>query len=268
MKKYRKNYVLWSVASVSAALLLANCTPVKTKTSQERPATMSTPIAYENTLNLKKGQVLSIVAPVTKRGGKKALDEYYSRVFPIAGKLGLKRVVQLDVGDKVVGDFDPEALLFFSWPNAEAEQQLYAHSDWPELKALRPKAWKELRIFSDVLEEDLNLTFDPDKYYTVAVAWINPENPTDYDQYLAGIEGDLHKIGGRFIYKMINPRFEKHASNLPAPGQLTFVEWDTKAGLSKLGSTDAYKNNVHFLSSGVVGFELHRIAFTPPSVKG
>ena len=124
---------------------------------------------------------------------------------------------------------------------------------------MRPKAWEELRIHSAEIEENITLNFKSDKFYTVGFAWLKPENASDYTKYLDGIESDLNNLGGRYIYRMLNPSFEAHNTPQGAPAQLTFVEWDTKQGLEKLQKSNGFKNNVKYFSNSVIGFELHRI---------
>ena len=243
---------------IGAALLASGCSM-----TADKPAVQTKQSAQSYELFFKQRQVLSIVAPIADKTGTEAREEYYAGVFPIAESFGFERNIQFGITATVVGDFEPDALVFFSFPDAAAENSLYTHQDWAGLKALRPKAWKELRIYSNVLEADLNLTFNTDKYYTVAAAWINPERPDDYARYLSGIEETVNELGGRFMYKMNVQRFENHASDLAVPVQLTFVEWDSKAALGKLSSTDAFKANVKYFSSGLKGFELHRISVTP-----
>ena len=243
---------------IGAALFASSCSMTADEpTAQTKQAAQS----YE--LSFKQGQVLSIVAPIADKAGTEARKEYYAGVFPIAESVGFERNIQFEITETVVGEFEPAALVFFSFPDEAAENYLYNHQDWQGLKALRPKAWKELRIYSNILEDDLSLTFNTDKYYTVAAAWINPERPDDYARYLSGIETAVNELGGRFMYKMNVQRFENHASDLAVPVQLTFVEWDSKAALGKLSSTDAFKANAKYFSSGLKGFELHRISVTP-----
>jgi uncharacterized protein (DUF1330 family) len=210
-------------------------------------------------LSIKKGQVFSIVAPDNKVGGEKAVSEYYQRAFPLAESFGLKRHLSLKAPTTLVGDYKPGGFIFFSWPDQESEKKLINHAEWPEIKALRPNGWNELKIYSSLAENDIDITFDSSKFYTLAVAWFNPENPDDYTNYLAGIEDTVAEVGGKFILKIHHPRFEAHASPLIDPGQITLVEWDSPEGLAALQQSEAFKTFSPLLSSGVTTFELHNI---------
>lgn len=209
---------------------------------------------------LSKGQMFSVIAPIVKEGGESARKQYYSQVLPLATQLGLKREGQVKVTETVAGDYNSKAFAFFSWPDVNAENNLYANSKWATMKALRSKGWDELRIYSAAIEQDTQITFSADKFYTLAIAWTNTANPSNYARYMNLIEDKLKECGGRFMYKMVSPRFEAHATDLPAPGQLTFVEWDSADGLSRFQQSPEIKAQSTLLRAGVSRFEFYRLA--------
>lgn len=236
---------------------------------QTHPPTDTTPVskAAVTTLNYEKGEVLSFVFIDNKDGdtAQAARQKYYGAAFPLASTFGLSSDATLVVKASPVGNFKPDALGIFSWPDVTSEASLSAHPKWPAIKALRPLAWDELRVATAELEADLTLSFDPAKTYTLASAWLNPDNPEDYARYMDGIKASAEALGGRFVYKMHHPQFESHAEALGAPGQITLVEWDTQDGLSKFGKSKGFKDNVKFLSSGTTRFEI--IVIAPQSPK-
>ena len=213
-------------------------------------------------ISYEEGQLITLAAPINRAGEEAASArvEYFQRVRPIADGLGLSQDGALAVTETLVGQFHPGALSFFSWPSAEAEGQLSAHPDWLDIKALRPIAWDALRLYSVELDQDLDLTFEEGKAYSMAVAWINPEHPESYDRYLDTLEPSLHAIGARFIYRMQGPRFESHSDTGPAPARLTLVEWQTGEDLTAFLEGDAFTAVYPDLQQGVTRFELHRIA--------
>ena len=218
------------------------------------------------TLSFEKGQLLTLSAAINKEGEAAAAKrtEYFQRAFSKAEPLGMQRGPSFRVVETVRGDFSPRGLGLFSWPSAEAEEGLTSDPEWAEIKGLRPEAWDRLRLYSVELEEDLDITFDPNKFYTVAVAWQNPDAPDAYDVYLDGIEPTLTELGARYIYKMRAPRFEQVATPGPTPGQVTFVEWDTEDGLNALQDSEGFLAYYPSFRAGVTRFELHRIAPVVP----
>ncbi|GAA0474882.1 hypothetical protein GCM10009096_15580 [Parasphingorhabdus litoris] len=208
-------------------------------------------------LTVAKGQYLSIIMPEEKEDGDAARQVYYRQAFPLGQKFGLKRETQLKMDSIEFSNYKPTGLVFFSYPDQESEKQLTSQPEWPAIKAQRPEAWNELRIYSAAMREDLNLSFDPAKYYSLVVAWTNPDKPEDYQRYLSGIEKAVHSAGGRFIYKMKNPKMEAHATSLNAPSQLTFVEWDAPNGFAKVQKTEDYKASAPYFRSGVTKVEFY-----------
>ncbi|MCK0129253.1 hypothetical protein [Erythrobacter sp. F6033] len=214
-------------------------------------------------LEYKAGQSISFVFPDNREGGEAAVAEYYRRAFPLAESFGLSRDVTLNIDRAIVGEYPATSLTVFSWPSSDAERQFTSHPDWPEIKSLRAKGWDDLRIYSDELEEDLTLRFDPDKFYTLAIAWLNPDRSKDYARYFEIIEDDVGRAGGRFMYKMIAPTFETHAFQGGAPGQLTLVEWDNPDSLRALQQTEKYREAQPFFRSGVREFEFYVLSPGP-----
>lgn len=210
-------------------------------------------------ISLTKGQLLSLVAPIAKVGGEDHVKEYYRTAFPLAQQFGLKNHGRLNVVRKIVGTQEHKVWSIFTWPSVEAEQNFVNHKDWPQIKGLRPLGWDELKIVTSEVKDDITLRFSPSKFYTLAIARFNPENPNDYLEYLDNIEASLNQVGGRFMYKMIQPSYEVHGSNPKPPNQLTIVEWNSADGLTQLQANDDYQEQTQLLASGLTSIELHLV---------
>ncbi|WP_422345914.1 DUF1330 domain-containing protein [Parasphingorhabdus sp.] len=245
--------------SLSAAFVF---TPACSKSTQEAPNQAT---AAATSLKLKKGQVLSIILPQAKADASEARQQYYKQAFTLGAKFGLQREAVLAMDDVIISDYKPSGLIFYSYPDAASEKGLSSAPEWPAIKAMRPGIWQELKIYTAELDSDLDLNFDPDKSYTLVVAWLNPENPDDYQRYLKGIEPAVAAAGGRFIYKMFNPQYEANGSTNTntAPGQLTFVEWDTLDGFTKVRTSAEYKANARYFGTGTTKVEFYRMKTRP-----
>ncbi len=241
------------ILSLSAAFTF---TPACSQSTQEAAAKS---VVAMDSLTLKKGQFLSIILPQAKPDETAARQEYYKKAFTLGARYGLQREAVLAMDDVIISDYKPSGLIFYSYPDAGAEKGLSNAPEWPAIKAMRPKIWEELKIYSAELKSDLNLKFDPSKSYTLVVAWLNPENPGDYQRYLKGIEPAVTAAGGRFIYKMHNPQYEANSITNSAPGQLTFVEWDTLDGFTKVRGSAEYKANSRYFGSGTSKVEFYRM---------
>ncbi|UTW59575.1 DUF1330 domain-containing protein [Kordiimonas sp. SCSIO 12603] len=209
-------------------------------------------------LHLEKGQYLTVVLPETNPAKNMLREAYYSAAFPLAEKYGLKREAGLKVEQKIISDYSPSAALFFSYPDQASERKLTNEAMWPEIVKLRKEAWKEIKFYSATIEQDLNITFDPEKSYTLVVAWTNPEHPNDYFRYLDAIKQVVNEAGGRFIYKMQTPKYEANTKG-EAPAQLTFVEWDTPDAFAQLSRNPDYKKHVPLRESGIQKLEFYRL---------
>ncbi|MEP3891306.1 MAG: hypothetical protein ABJN69_12675 [Hellea sp.] len=241
-----------------SAVLVGCATVAPNSAAKAEKAEVTKKTKAPTVLEFKKGQLFSIVSVVADSDAeaKKNVAKYYKSAFPLGAKHGLKREGQLKVVASPVGDHKSDGIVFYSWPSAENEQSFEAEPAWPSIKSLRPKAWEELRIYTQEVEADMSLVFDPEKTYTLAMAWHNPENPDHYDKYMAGIKDAAESVGGRFLYKMFDPKFESNIIKTGGPGQVTLVEWDTPQGLQAFGKTSGFKENAHYLKTGVTRFEI------------
>ena len=219
------------------------------------------------TLSYEAGEVMSYVLITTKDTDESAAvrQTYYETAFPLADQYGLSRDLNLAIPQQIVGKYKADGMAIFSYPDASSVERLNATPEWPDVKALRPQAWDELAIFTQTLEQPLDITFNSDKIYTLAVAEITPGAPDDYNKYMAGIEPGLNEMGGRFIYRMINPSVEAHRHTYDPQVQVTMVEWDTAEALAGFTRSPAYKENSKYFTSGVSGFSFFQIAPRTPT---
>ncbi|OAN97538.1 DUF1330 domain-containing protein [Parasphingorhabdus sp.] len=249
-------FTLKAFAFLSCSSLAASCA-----TAQQDAASPPSLAPQTEQLFLKKGQYLSITLPEAKTSEEatQARGNYYKTAFPLGSKFGLKREAALKIDNVIISDYTPSSLIFYSYPDKQSAAGLSAHPEWPAIKATRPAIWKELNIFGAELTEDIDITFDPAKSYTLVIAW-RKQDSDGYDQYLRGIEPAVQRFGGKFIYKMFNPAIESNAASAIAPSQLTFVEWDTLDGFSKVRASDEYKASVPYFQAGVKKIEFYRMS--------
>lgn len=258
---------------IGTAALATGCQshadPVTASSATGATATAMTPAtAQAVTLDLTAGQVLQMAMPKPKSGdaAKAARQAYYQTALPLAEDFGDERLGMLQVTDTVVGTPKPSGLIFYAFPDEASRDGFEAHPDWPQYKAQRPQGWDELMVYSTTMREDLTLKFDPNKHYTLAIAWTNPESPDDYARYLEGVETDFDRVGARFMYEFKDIGLETHQdATATGPTQMTLVEWDTHDGLMSLLRGDAYKANAENFSRGVTDIQLYRLGVPKPT---
>jgi len=258
-----KNIQKLLILSMLSFFMLMGCANASDNSSdkavvQTSPEVATSPVVLE----LKKGQILSFITSVYTQGeeAEAARNIYYKDALPTAMKYGFKREpITFLVNNTLVGDYNPDAFIAGSWVNKQGFDEFESLPEWPALKALRPKIWEYLRFYRIELQKPLRLEIHPDKFYTMAVAWINPENPNDYNSYLDGLEKEMNAVGGHFVYKMNNPLSEDIDPNYQGPDQLTLAEWDDEQALSRLLSSDTYKKLAPLSKSGLTKFEFHKL---------
>ncbi|MBV7266542.1 DUF1330 domain-containing protein [Erythrobacter ani] len=244
------------LTTAAAAGLLAACgSPLVPKSALAQPT--EAPARAGFTVDLDKGDVLQVIAPQSREDGASTREAYYRQTIPAAEALGFQRHGQLNVRQKVISDWDPGAFIFFSWPDQPSLTAFEARPEWPSVLATRSNGWEELRIFSLELKQDLELQFDPEKHYTVVVAWLNSDGNADYDRYLDGIEPAMARAGGRFVHKLRGPSMEALDAPPGAPGQITFVEWDSTDGFAQVQQSPEYRAHQQYFASGVERFEFY-----------
>ena len=246
---------LATLASVTPAGIAAAHDSLE-QSAQDQAARTEAKPAF--TIDMKRGEVLQVIISEQRPDGGPAARAYGSKAYPLAQQYGYQRIGQLNVAQKVVSSFDPQAVSFFSWPSQQALDTFSAEPAWPAIKETRPQAWSGLDIYSAQLREDLKVSIDPDKHYTVLVAWLkSDEARDDYARYLSGIEPAVERVGGRFIYKMMMPTREAYEEDAAAPHQITFVEWETTDGFEKVQATEEYAAHEQYFGSSMRKFEFY-----------
>lgn len=246
-----------SLLGICAALASASPAAIATAhDTDETHASAASQPAF--TIDMKRGEVLQVIISEQRPGGGDAARTYGSKAYPLAQRYGYKRIGQLDVRQKVRSSFDPQAVSFFSWPSQKALDAFSAEPSWPAIMATRPEAWSGLDIYSAELPEDLQISIDPAKHYTVLVAWLKSDEARGaYARYLTGIEPAVERSGGRFLYKMEMPEREAYAEDAKAPHQLTFVEWESTDGFEKVQASQEYADHQQYFGSSMSKFEFY-----------
>jgi uncharacterized protein (DUF1330 family) len=222
-----------------------------------------TPDARAPQTRLEAGSVLSYTLAAPSETGVQARNGFAQ--FDAMAAAERASGPRFDVRSTILGDFEPDSVQLHVWPSQHAADAYETYERRPLLERFASQGWTGRRVYSAVLEDDLDLTLDPDKFYTLALAWFDPENPTDYARYLDMVAEDLAAVGGRFVYKMYNPDAHLTRETLDAPDQITLAEWDSIESLRALRSLPQYQAAAPYLDSGTRYFEFYSLNLTPPS---
>ncbi|GAB5379433.1 MAG: hypothetical protein Alis3KO_28290 [Aliiglaciecola sp.] len=210
---------------------------------------------------LQKDNLLSIINPKTKKteSAKEGLKVYYEKAIPLARSFGYQNHGTLRVTETVVGSKQPGVFVLASWPSNEADLTFESDPRWQDYKGLRNQIWEELNFYKAPTMDAKTLTFSQDKYYSVAFAWLDGQNPNDYRAYMDGIQDAVSEAGGKFIHSMVNPRHVSMNEALKGPDEITFVQWDSEQGLLDFQQSEGFKRHAHLLKNGTKQFELYRV---------
>lgn len=243
--------------AVPALTLAMLCAVSSASADTHSDQSQSSSMEQTRTVNLKKGQVLQLYTEDRKINAGSEREALLATTTPLAVQHGLKQEIEFAVRATAAGTFKPNAVSLHSAPSADALNQLSASPDWKSIQPLRAAAYNDMKTYSQVLENDVSINFDPTKLYTVGIFWMNPENPDDFNVYFNGLKPTVEEIGGRFIHQMNNPHFSTVSSGQQGPGRLIFIEWESPESLGKLSKTTTYQELQKYRISGTTDFEFH-----------
>lgn len=212
-------------------------------------------------VTLQKDNLFSIINPKTRssKSAKEGLKVYYEKAIPLAKSFGYRNHGTLRVTETLVGDKQPGVFVLASWPSNEADLSFESDPRWSEYKGLRNQIWSELNFYKAPTDTAKTLSFAQNKFYSIAFAWLDGQNPNDYQTYLQAIQDAVSAAGGKFIHSMVNPRTVSFNEPLNGPDQITFVQWDSKKGLTDFQKSEGFKRHAHLLRTGTKQFELYRV---------
>ena len=249
-----------SAPLIVIGLLAGACQNMNSAENAATGKTNPSPAAKSVMIDLPPNSLFSLIGSEYKGTdeAKTAQNTFYSEALPLAAEYGFTRHASLKVTAVNAGDFKPKGFIMTSWPDEAAFTQFQSDPKWPEYKAIRPEIWHDIRYYRDVQEDGLKLELRSDKYYTLAIAYLNSENPRDYQTYLSSLEGNVAANGGKFVLKLKSPKLESLTGE-PSPDQLTFIEWNDPEGVDRLLGSAAYKANSHYARSGTTKFAFYRL---------
>ncbi len=203
-----------------------------------------------------KGELLQLVSATYVKGKDKELGEYFQKTFPLATGYGYTPLVQFHVTDVLSGTYHPEGFIgLYKWPSTAAQEQFGRDPRWAPIKATRPEVFRELRVHTIALEEDLAMTFEDDHVYEIQVLWLAKNNADAYNQYVKAMNATLDKLGGRAIARLNVGMYESLQPWPHQPDHIVILEWpNTEARAAYLNSA-AYQQYQPLLYSGVANTE-------------
>ncbi len=250
---YKINFNGKRASAAMLAIALLSCSFAYAKTTENAQNALE--------ISLEPSQLLSLIAIDLKNSeeSKTLRKEYFTNAVPMARKAGYTPLGSLRVTEQVVGKAGVQSFVIASWPSDLDDLKFEKTPELQQYKDMRPLIWNRLDFFKQSTLSKLLLTFSKDKFYTLAIAKVNPERPDDYQTYLKNIESYLHGINARYFYQMTAPRVSKFSERENSGYRVTLVEWQKEGDLERFQNSVALKDNYQLLRAGTTGFELFRV---------
>lgn len=253
---------LQSTFMATALALTACAVSPPDSVAQTRATVISQPLNIE----LKSGQVLqfALIRERKTDAAKAIRDRYFQTAVPHAASLGDQYLGNLRIKQTLVGKNDLQAIALWAFPDVASQDEFRASPKWPEYVQMRKDGWEELHVYSVVVPEDMTLNFDPDKNYTLAAAWAEPNMMDEYDRYLDGIEADFDQIGAKYAGRFTRVDLQSNVESVANPTHFTLVEWSEGMNVDKLRETNAYQQNSDLFQAALSRFDLYWVHFPIP----
>lgn len=258
---FTRPFSLLATVCVGAALTIAGCAAAPSLTDMQADVRSESLV-----MDLKLGQVLQFAMFQEKEGeaAQAVRARYFETAVEAAKNLGDEYLGSLSVEETMIGENNPRGIAIYAFPDAAAQAKFKADPNWDEYQKMRREGWDELHVFSVTVPADMTLTFDPEKDYTFASAWVRPGSMPDYQRYLDAIEPNFDQIGARFLMKFKEVTLQSHSDPAADPSQLTIVEWSNGPDLKGLQATEGYKGHFEHFRKAVSAFDFYWVKAQKP----
>jgi uncharacterized protein (DUF1330 family) len=203
-------------------------------------------------VSLSKGELLQLISATYIEGKDEELKDYFENAFPIAMGHGVAPLVRFDVAEVLSGTYRPEGFIgLYKWPSAASAEAFRRDPLWPPIEATRPRVFRELRVHTSVLDDDLTLDLNGDCAYEIQFLWLSRDNAHAYREYGNVMTATLGELGGRVVASLAVGSYENLQPWPHQPDEIVILEWpDAAARTAYLGS-DGFLRNQPLLHSGV-----------------
>lgn len=207
-------------------------------------------------VSFSKGELLQLISAAYVEGKDEELKRYFEKTLPLAVGHGFGPLVKFEIAEVLSGTFRPEAFIgLYKWPSAAAAEGFRRDPLWPPIEATRPMVFRELRVHTTVMDDDLAVNLNGDGAYEIQFLWLSRDNADAYREYVDAMPGALAEGGGRVVASLAVGSYESLQPWPHQPDEIVILEWpDTAARIAYLNSK-GYQRNEALFHSGVVNAE-------------
>ena len=160
------------------------------------------------------------------------------------------------VAEVLTGTFRPEGFIgLYKWPSAQSAEAFRLDPRWPPIEATRPRIFRELRVHTTALDDDLTLGLNGDCAYEIQFLWLSRDDPAAYREYAETLPAILGELGGRVLANLAVGSYESLQPWPHQPDEVVILEWpDTATHTAHLAS-DGFLGIRPLLHAGVANAE-------------
>ena len=178
-------------------------------------------IEFDNT------RVVEMAMQWVKPDGGDALMAYFQKVFPVAGRYGVRALGRLIPEEAVVGDLAPSVIGMVEWPGLGSFDGFMADADYRRLYPQRDAALDRLIVTHFRPIENVSVSLDPEKVYEFSGLWIRPDGGRErLHDFYAQIQPVAEEYGGRQVLQFAGVR---SAWGDFLPTEVRVTEWPDNA---------------------------------------
>lgn len=209
---------------------------------------------------IKPGQRLTFVLTQGKPDTDAIREKYFSYAFSKAQAVGMKEITTFKP-NMVMGGGSPDGSGLYLWPDADAAS---ATRDDPVYikyyKPLRKDIWKQLQAVDIDIKEQMNISFDKTKVYSVVFIWL--KDKAKYDQYFKATQVVRDRLGVKTIIKSPTVRYDKLTEGeITPPDLLIMLQWNKKEDFQAYSSSPEFKAVEETFMQSLNGFEWYELNF-------
>ncbi|MDW3194270.1 MAG: hypothetical protein R8G66_17985 [Cytophagales bacterium] len=179
------------------------------------------------TLSLKKGQALDLLLLTTNPDAKEKRNEYFAAAVSVAQQYGYTPQYSSGIKEPPTqGNYWPEVLILATWKVHEDRVKFVKdiEAKYPPFHEMRREIWPTFHLTYWNVEQDQEVTFDPEKFYVATAHWEKESKPFKFFAQAWAKEVSNHQ--GAVVLEMksgISP-FGYHYN----PDLFTITEWESR----------------------------------------
>jgi uncharacterized protein (DUF1330 family) len=209
---------------------------------------------------IKAGQKLTFVLSENKANADEVRQQYFSKAFPLAQAAGMKEITTFKP-TMIMGGGNPDGSGLYLWPSNEAANSTRNDPVYiKDYRPLRTQAWNQLQAIDIDVKEQMEITFDKTKVYSVVFIWL--KDKAKYEQYFKATQVVRDRLGVKTLIKLPTSRYDKLTEGeITSPDLLIMLQWNKKEDFQAYSHSPEFKAVEETFMQSLNGFEWYQLDF-------